>query len=212
MVGFFKVGKMSVQDKLKAYMLKKGLTQFELGELLEVSRASVGSWLLPDDHPNHRNPSTPQRKKICELLNITDAELFTIGSISKPAEKILPVIPSDYKIDPAVNNFSKNAEEFIPSPFDINGKNAFAFRITGERMAPRYFEGDYVVACTDITPSSGEAVLVKVKDKNIMCGILSLQPNSIFLIPANPKSTMETYPADKIEWIYPIKAMYRNEN
>lgn len=212
------------------------MTQGELASLLGVARTTVTLWLRPEGDPNKRYPSAPQRKKLCEVLDITEAELFSplyesdelhsekgdspssVKEGPSPYEHLknkIPVILKTAAEDPvkAVNGQSPGfAQEYINSPADLKDRNAFAFRIEGDSMEPKYLNGDYVIAAPDNTVCQNKPVIVKVADKNITCKLYEDNGGTILLIPVNHTYEIAAVPKHEVEWVYPVAGMYRNES
>jgi len=62
---------MNIGNQIKTLREKKGWIQKELAAKLEMSQSAVAAW------ENDRNgPNPTQRKKLCEIFRITEAELF----------------------------------------------------------------------------------------------------------------------------------------
>jgi len=55
------------------------------------------------------------------------------------------------------------ADEYIAAPSDLADPNAFAVRVVGESMEPRYHEGDYVVVSPAAEVSSGDDCFVRFR-------------------------------------------------
>ncbi len=47
---------------------------------------------------------------------------------------------------PAESHYPNFYEEYLKIPFNINDPDAFALRIIGDSMYPKYSDGDYVIA------------------------------------------------------------------
>lgn len=97
------------------------------------------------------------------------------------------------------------AEEFVgvPAPFVQKDPSAFALRIEGDSMLPRFHDGDIVVVAPQSLPRSGRPAVVKV-DGAVTCKLWSRHGNEVTLTPLNSDYAERKYTLSHIEWAYPI--------
>ncbi len=62
---------MEIKNQLKILRENAGLTQEEFAKKLDVAKRTVGTW-----EQGSRIPNSIQRKRICEILNVSEPELF----------------------------------------------------------------------------------------------------------------------------------------
>ncbi|MBU0650307.1 S24 family peptidase [bacterium] len=104
------------------------------------------------------------------------------------------------------------AEEFIEIPFEIKDPNAFALKIFGDSMYPRYMEGDYVIASPLALPRNRQPVIAMINNDETTCKLYQEQKDHICLIPENPRYQMIICDKKDVAWVFPVVALYRKED
>jgi len=200
---------MNIGQKIKRLRKEKGLTTRELAEKIGCSNALISFW-----ERGHSEPRPALRKRLCDFLSITESELYSAGEPTPTTLYNIPVISSIAAGDPGeyVGNYPEGfAEEFISSPVDVKDKQSFALKIEGNSMAPRYIDGDYVIASPSRPPSQNRPVIAKINKNEITCKLYKKSENSILLIPVNPEYQIITCEQKDVHWVYPVVGMYRKE-
>jgi len=62
---------MELKDRIKTLRSERHLTQGQIAEALGVDQSTVSYW-----EKGRQEPNAPQRKRLCQFLGITQAELF----------------------------------------------------------------------------------------------------------------------------------------
>ncbi len=154
---------MDFRDQLKRLRESSELTQSELARKIDCSKQIVSAW-----ESGIRSPSSVQRKKLCELFRISEAELFGASAIkeSTPTQKI-----------PIISWVHANKFEEIQDPFpagisdeytytEEKGKNIFALRVQNDCMSPEFNEGDIIIVRPNIDIANGDFVIIADRDDN----------------------------------------------
>lgn len=102
-------------------------------------------------------------------------------------------------------------DEFVPSPADVDDPNAFALRVHGDSMAPRFSNGDIVICSPHALPAEGDAVVAKVRGEETSCKVFHLDDGNVILSPVNPAYPTQTYPMAEVDWVYPVVICQRRE-
>ena len=103
------------------------------------------------------------------------------------------------------------ADAYMTCP-DISDANAFAARVCGDSMHPKYREGDVVVFSPAIYPRSGDDCFVRFDDGQTTFKRVFFENDengkaALRLQPRNEKYRPQMVPAEKVSGLY--KAMYR---
>lgn len=103
------------------------------------------------------------------------------------------------------------ADEYVRCP-DIRDQQAFAARVIGDSMEPKYHEGDIVVFSPNTQPLTGDDCFVRFgyDEGTTFKRFYQDSPESVRLQPLNSKYPAMTYPAETITGIWP--AVFRIES
>lgn len=83
--------------------------------------------------------------------------------------------------------------------------SAFAMRVDGESMMPRFRHGDVVIAIAGLPVRDGEAALVKIRGRvGVTLKLVRREETTVHLIPINEKYDTERLPETEIEWLAPV--------
>ena len=137
------------------------------------------------------------------------------GNVAPINMRLIPVVSKVAAGDPA--GFTDGeypagwADEFVPSPADIDDAHAFALRVHGESMSPRFRDGDIVICAPSRAAENGDAVVAKVKSDETTCKIYYLDGKNVILSPVNPHYPAQVYEVSEVNWIYPVVICQRRE-
>lgn len=147
-----------------------------------------------------------------------DAILRTVrrreGNISEAvaADRAVPVINrvaagyphhfTDMDYPPSV------ADEYVRCP-DVHDAQAFAARVVGDSMQPKYAEGDIVIFSPNRQPVDGDDCFVRFEDGETTFKRYRAADGGIRLEPLNDKYPAETYPPEDVTGLWP--AVWRIE-
>jgi phage repressor protein C with HTH and peptisase S24 domain len=95
---------------------------------------------------------------------------------------------------------------------DIKDRLAFGVKIKGNSMEPRIAEGDSAIVCPGWSPKSGDTVICRTMDGDVMCKIY--QPKNggelVILSSYNPAYPAMELKREEIAWIYPVGQLVQN--
>jgi repressor LexA len=137
------------------------------------------------------------------------------GNVEAVATNAVPVInrvSAGYPKDFSDLNYPKGvADDYVGCP-DVHDKDAFAARVHGDSMQPKYHEGDIVIFSPSADAKNGDDCFVRFEDGNTTFKRVFFESdeakNSVLrLQPRNEKYRPQTVPAEKISGLY--KAVYR---
>lgn len=157
---------MSTSKSIKSLRESLGLTQEEFAKKIGCSKVYVGFL-----EQGKRYPSSTLRKRICEVFNTTEPELFGGSMLVKE--------PSAHYVQkvPVISWVHANKFEDIEDPFpagisdeyiysSIKGENIFALRVSNDCMSPEFLEGDLIIVKPNVHITSGDYIIVADRDSN----------------------------------------------
>lgn len=102
------------------------------------------------------------------------------------------------------------ADDYVRCP-DISDKNAFAARVVGDSMEPKYQESDIVIFAPNSVPANGDDCFVRFADTydTTFKRFYRDEDGSIRLQPLNPDYPAQRFAPERISGIYP--AVFRIE-
>ena len=82
---------------------------------------------------------------------------------------------------------------------------AFAMRVDGESMTPRFRHGDVVIALAGRAVGQGQAALVKIRGRvGVTLKLVRRDDDAVHLVPINETYDTERLGAEEIEWTAPV--------
>jgi SOS-response transcriptional repressor LexA len=109
-----------------------------------------------------------------------------------------------------VHQVSSYAAETMPG--DPGDLSAFAVRLRGDSMEPRFEDGDLLVVSPGISPTNGDIVLGNLKEQGVCCKIMHVQhdKSQITLTCYNPAYPPMVHTREDFNWIYPVTQVVKN--
>src|SRR4029077_591890 len=103
------------------------------------------------------------------------------------------------------------ADDYVGCP-DVRDKDAFAARVAGDSMIPKYREGDIVIFSPTAPPRSGDDCFVRFEDGHTTFKRVFFESDEggasvLRLQPRNEKYRPQTVPAEQVTGLY--KAVFR---
>lgn len=95
---------------------------------------------------------------------------------------------------------------------EVNDDKAFAVRLRGDSMEPRFEDGDLAVLLPSVAPTNGEIVVANLKNEGILCKIMHVQldKNLITLSSYNPAYPPMQYRREDFHWMFPVAQVVKN--
>jgi SOS-response transcriptional repressor LexA/DNA-binding XRE family transcriptional regulator len=103
------------------------------------------------------------------------------------------------------------AEEFVAAPEDVTDRSAFALRIEGDSMVPRFSHGDVVIVSPDTPLKEGACVVAKTKGEEVTCKVYRTREEKIVLESINAAYPTLELEKDDVLWMYPVVKSIRDE-
>ena len=154
--------------------------------------------------------TTKSAKKTKEIL----ANITTVGTEQKQPRNLIPIInkvsagyPADYS---DLDYPPGGADDYVRCP-DLNDPNAFAVRVIGDSMEPKFQEGDIIVFSPSRKVESGDDCFVRISDpyEATFKRVFFEDNETLRLQPRNQNYSPIFMPASKISGLW--KAVMRYE-
>jgi phage repressor protein C with HTH and peptisase S24 domain len=137
------------------------------------------------------------------------------GNVEQVGTNAVPVInrvSAGYPRDFTDLSYPKGvADDYVSCP-DVHDQDAFAARVHGDSMSPKYGEGDIVIFSPAAGPKSGDDCFVRFEDgqttfKRVFFENDEAGTPSVRLQPRNERYRPQIVPSERITGLY--KAMFR---
>jgi len=89
-------------------------------------------------------------------------------------------------------------------PTECRDPKAFAVRLEGPSMEPKFSEGDLLILQPSEEAYSGCLAVCRFKSDGVVFRRVEFLPDAIRLIALNPAYPTDTYPREEFAWIYPV--------
>ncbi|KAF0218832.1 MAG: hypothetical protein FD174_2615 [Geobacteraceae bacterium] len=153
--------------------------------------------------------------RLCNALKV-DASEFT-----RPLDDFKPAPPPSGKI--AVISMGKGGPEgyyeapypvghgfdYIDRPYDVSDENAYAVKVVGDSMSPRYEEGEIVVASPQKEVHTGDYVVAKLSTGEVMIKKIKFREGLVILSSVNP--SVEAWICKPREIVFYHKVVWKKE-
>jgi repressor LexA len=98
------------------------------------------------------------------LQDLVDKSAGNVESVATNAVPVINKVAAGYPIDFTDLNYPRGvADDYVGCP-DVRDKDAFAARVHGDSMFPKYRPGDIVIFSPAATPKSGDDCFVRFED------------------------------------------------
>ncbi|CAB3705951.1 putative HTH-type transcriptional regulator [Achromobacter ruhlandii] len=199
-------------DRIKEARLSLGMSQAQLARKIGVSQGAIGHlergrtqasslllrlasalgvspvWLESGDVPF----STSDDEALASRLRHVSAQPFGSGTNVAPGPDLYTPIPLISWVQAGdwctvVDNFAPgDAEEWLPCP-RAHSPSAFALRVRGVSMEPKYQDGDIIFVDPEVQANHGRNVVVRLdNDEAATFKQLVEEGNKRYLRPLNP--------------------------
>lgn len=94
-------------------------------------------------------------------------------------------------------------------PTECRDPKAFAVRLEGDSMEPKFSEGDLLIVQPSEEIYNGCLAVIKLLADGYIFRRIELRSDCIRVIPLNPQWGVEELPKTQIAWAYPVWGMWR---
>jgi len=203
---------------------KLGLTQEEISKELGISSNYVSLLEGGKKRPSQtlrRALSRMEAEKADEVAARTRAALSMIDGESPPRSSRRRDEVSTYDscrmigvVGWAHAGEAQDYEELPSSwqervPTECRDPQAFAVRLEGESMTPRYEDGDVLVLMPNEEIYSGVLAVVRLVNGGVVFRRIEIRGERLRLVPFNERYEVEEFSEDEISWAYPLWGSWR---
>jgi SOS-response transcriptional repressor LexA len=165
-------------------------------ELAELEKLRVIVKQLTEGSKGKKNAELARRVKPAESIS----ETFSAGRPVPVINRVAAGYPHHFT---DLDYPTSIADEYVRVP-DVHDPQAFAARVVGDSMEPRYFEGDLVVFAPNLQPNSGDACFVRFSgDSSTTFKRFVMGKDCIRLEALNEKYPSKEYAPDDINGLWP---------
>src|SRR5687767_3548472 len=146
------------------------------------------------------------------LQQLVDRSAGNVEQVRTNAVPVINRVSAGYPKDFTDLAYPKGvADEYVGCP-DVHDRDAFAARVAGDSMTPKYLEGDIVIFSPAAAPRSGDDCFVRFDDghttfKRVFFENDDAGTSVLRLQPRNERYRPQTIPAQQVSGLY--KAVYR---
>src|SRR4051812_23088849 len=146
------------------------------------------------------------------LQDLVDRHAGNIETVRSNAVPVINRVSAGYPKDFTDLSYPPRvADQYVGCP-DVSDNDAFAARVHGDSMTPKYREGDIVIFSPAANPKDGDDCFVRFEDghttfKRVFFESGEGGTGTIRLQPRNEKYRPQTVPSEQVSGLY--KAMYR---
>jgi SOS-response transcriptional repressor LexA len=146
------------------------------------------------------------------LQELVDRSSGNVEMISTNAVPVINRVSAGYPKDFTDLSYPKGvADDYVGCP-DVHDKDAFAARVAGDSMTPKYREGDIVIFSPAAGPKSGDDCFVRFEDghttfKRVFFESDEAGASVLRLQPRNEKYRAQSVPATDVTGLY--KALFK---
>ena len=148
------------------------------------------------------------------LQEIVEQQAENVQPVAANAIPIINKVSAGYPKDFTDMDYPRGvADAYLTCP-DLSDANAFAARVCGDSMMPKYREGDVVVFSPGLVPRSGDDCFVRFEDGQTTFSAVFFETDErgksvLRLQPRNERYRPQTLAPEKVTGLY--KALYRFE-
>lgn len=209
---------MEFSQKFFALRQRLGITQDEMAKRLGISSNYVSLLEKEKKEPSEaiiRHVELIERVENAGMSQGQGAGITLRDGPSLPAygkkaapERLIPVI--GWAHAGLAENYEEIPEDWQDKvPSTIRDEKAFAVRLEGDSMEPKFSAGDVLILQPSLEPYNGCLAVIKMKSDGFVFRRIERRAEFVRLIPLNPQWGSEDLPLDQITWIFPVWGMWR---
>jgi SOS-response transcriptional repressor LexA len=189
----------------------KYVGMLERGEKVADTQSSLGILLAVQEHLT-KNGMQPLDNAPAELEGFQESSVVredpTPYGRKVPSERMIPVM--GYAHAGLAENYEEIPEDWQDRiPATIRDHKAFAVRLEGDSMEPKFCAGDVLILKPSGEVYNGCLAVLKLKDDGFIFRRVERRAEFVRLIPLNPQWPTEELPNDHVNWIFPVWGMWR---
>lgn len=193
-----------LSDNLKYYMDRRGLTQAELAQRLQIGQSTVAEWYHGRKYPRPGN-----LQMIADILGVYLSDLREPMNEKGQTKKavaipVLGSVPAGIPLEAIqdVLDWEEISEEMARLG------EYFALRIRGDSMEPKFSEGDVVIVRKQEAVDNGQVAVVMVNGNDATVKKFYKTAAGVMLVGNNPSFTPLNYTPEQVEQL-PVRVIGR---
>jgi phage repressor protein C with HTH and peptisase S24 domain len=198
---------MKLPAKITALRKAKKMSQAALAVAMRVSAPTISRWETGEDHPSGEHLrrlaeifEVPLSALIDDALSVNEMRAEYRVGLQLPAT--IPVFgygSAGEGLQMDDQGYPKGEGEFeIMRSGHNTDPHAYATRVKGNSMYPRFWDGDIVELRTDVEVTTGNLALVIHEDGTKWIKRVTIRRNVVRCEPLNPSEKAFEVPADKV--------------
>jgi repressor LexA len=149
------------------------------------------------------------------LQDLVDKSVGNVESVTTNAVPVINKVAAGYPTDFTDLSYPRGiADDYVGCP-DVHDKDAFAARVHGDSMSPKYRPGDIVIFSPAATPKSGDDCFIRFEDGKTTFKRVFFESDdqgnaNIRLQPRNEKYRPQTVESSQVSGMY--RAMFKYQS
>jgi SOS-response transcriptional repressor LexA len=189
-------------ERLRFWRVSQNLTQSAAARQLDIDRSYLSQV------ERGRIPGNALRTRF--FLIEKSSSVAGNGSVAPYGLRNLPIL-SWAQAGEAVDfeEIPRNWDEVVPS--DVADERAFAVRLRGDSMEPKFSDNDIAILLPGTEPINGEIVVANIKNHGVLCKIMHVQLDKslVKLSSYNPAYPPTEYHRAEFHWIFPVAVIIK---
>ena len=151
------------------------------------------------------------------LHDLVERSAANVETLSTNAVPVINRVSAGYPRDFTDLSYPRGvADDYVGCP-DLADKDAFAARVHGDSMVPKYHEGDIVIFSPAADPRSGDDCFVRFEDGQTTFKRVFFESNDtgeaiLRLQPRNEKYRPQSIPSEQVSGLYRAMFKYQRVN
>src|SRR5580658_3846182 len=190
-------------ERLRFWRASQNLTQTEAARQLNIDRSYLSQV------ERGRIPGNALRTRFFVIEKSSSVKINGTVAVAYGLRN-LPVLSWVQASQTAIlSEISRDWDEVVPS--DVSDETAFAVRLHGDSMEPKFSDGDIAILLPSATPTNGEVVVSNLKNEGVLCKIMHVQldKNLIKLSSYNPAYPPMERHRDQFNWMFPVSSIMK---
>jgi SOS-response transcriptional repressor LexA len=193
-------------------LIKEGSGFRVQGSGKDQTTASIAEPRTLNPEPSHEPLNLDDAYLSGILHELVDKNSTNVEQVTTNAVPVINKVSAGYPRDFTDLNYPRGiADDYVGCP-DVQDRDAFAARVHGDSMTPKYREGDIVIFSPQAAAKNGDDCFIRFADghttfKRVFFESADEGGSVIRLQPRNEKYRPQVVPSDQISGLY--KAMYK---
>jgi len=202
----------TLADNVQFLLADRGMTQRQLSSVSGVSLNTINRWC----NGRARRPSGAAVAAVARALEVSPQELLHEDLAARAASanvgpadigRRVPVIsdvPAGDPVEVLDDLPVGEGYDYVFCPAEMNDPNAFALRLNGDSLEPRFSNGDVAIVSPNRPFQERDLVVAKITGESVTCKYIRTRAATVTLSPGNPQYAPRILHRSEIRWIYPV--------